>query len=156
MYGCESWTIKKTDCQWIDAFELWCWRRHLRVPWIAEIKPTHPKASQPWIHIGRTDAEAEAPILWPPDGKSQFIVKDPDAGKGWGQEEKGETQDEIVGWHHQLNGSEFEQIPGDSEGQGSLACCHSWGRKKSDTTEWLNDSNGCFITNLISFLLFKF
>ena len=120
-----------------------------------EIKPTHPKASQPWILIGRTDAEVEAPILWPPDAKSQLIVKDSDAGKDWGQEEKRETEDEIVEWHHQLNGNEFEQTPGGSEGQGSLVCCHSWGSKKSDTTEWLNDSNGYFITNLISFLLFK-
>ena len=120
-----------------------------------EIKPTHPKASQPWILIGRTDAEADAPILWPPDAKSQLTVKDSDAGKDWGQEEKGETEDEIVGWHHQLSGNEFEQTLGDSEGQGSLVCCPSWGCKKSDTTEWLNDSNEYFITNLISFLLFK-
>ena len=81
-----------------------------------EIKPVNPKGSQPWIFIGRTDAEGEAPILWPPDDKSQLIRKDPDAGKDWGQEEKGMTEDEMVGWLHWLNGHEFEQTPGDSEG----------------------------------------
>ena len=86
-----------------------------------EIKPVNPKRYQPWIVIGRTDGEAEIPILWSPDAKSWLIGKDPDAGKGWGQEEKGATEDEIVGWHHQLNRHEFEQAPVDSEGQGSLA-----------------------------------
>ena len=82
-----------------------------------EIKPVNPKGNQPWLFIGRIDAEAEAPILWPPEAKSQLIGKDPDAGKDWGQEEKGVTEDEMVGWHHWLNGHEFEQAPGDSEGQ---------------------------------------
>ena len=107
-----------------------------------EIKPVNPKGNQPWIFTGRTDAEAEAPILWPPDAKSQIIGKDPDAGKDWGQEEKGMTEDEMIGWHHQLNRHESEQIPEDSEGQGSLACCSPWGWKESDTTEqvnWLTD-----------------
>ena len=90
--------------------------------------------SQPWIFIGRTDAETEAPILWPPDTKSQLIQKDPDAGKDWRQGEKGTTEDEMVGWHHWLDGHEFEQILGDSEEQGSLACCSPWGRKELDTT----------------------
>ena len=94
------------------------------------IKPVHPKGSQPWIFIGRTAAESEAPVLWPPDAKSWLIGIDPDAGKDWRQEEKGATEDEMVGWHHWLNGHEFEQTLGDSEGQGSLACCHSWGRKR--------------------------
>ena len=102
-----------------------------------EIKPVNPKESQSWIFIGRTDAEA--PILWPPDAKSRLIRKDPDAGKDWRQEEKGMTEDEMVGWHHRLNGHEFEQAPGDGEGQGSLACCSPWGRKESDTTEWLKN-----------------
>ena len=94
MWGCESWTIKKAKHQRIDAFELWCWRRLLRVPWTAkEINPVHPKGNQHWIFIGRTDAEAEAPILWPPDVKSWFIGKDPDAGKYWMQEEKGVIED---------------------------------------------------------------
>ena len=98
----------------------------------------HPKGNESWIFIGRTDAEAEIPILWPPDAKSWLIGKDPDAGKAWGQEEKGTTEDEMVGWHHWLNGHEFEQAPGDGDGQGSLVCCSPWGRKESDTTERLN------------------
>ena len=93
------------------------------------------------IFIGRTDAGAEAPILWPPDGNSQLIGKDPDAVKDWGQEEKRVTEDEMVGWHHWLNGHEFEQTPGDSEGQGSLACCSPWGCKESDMTEQLENNN---------------
>ena len=87
-----------------------------------------------WIFIGRTDVEAEAPILWLPDGKSRLIRKDPDSGKDWGQGEKGTTEDEMVGWHHRLNGHEFEQAPEDSEGQGSLVCCSPWGRQELDTT----------------------
>ena len=90
------------------------------------IKPVNPKGNQIWIFIGRTDAEAETPILWPPDAKSQLIGKDPDAGKDWGQEVKRVTEDEMAGWHHWLNGHEFEQTPGDSEGQGSLVCCSPW------------------------------
>ena len=86
-----------------------------------EIQPVNPKGNQPWIFIGRTDAEAETPILWPPDVKNWLIVKDPDAGKDWRQEEKGMTEDEMVGWHRRLDGHEFEQTPGDSERQGSLA-----------------------------------
>ena len=88
-----------------------------------EIKPVNPKGKQPWIFIGRTDAEVEAPLLWPPDAKSQVIRKDPDVGKDWKQEEKEMTKEQIVGWHHWLNGYEFEQAPGDGEGQGSLVCC---------------------------------
>ena len=97
-----------------------------------EIKPINSKWNQPWIFIGRTDAVVEAPILWPPEVKSQLIGKDPDAGKEWGQEKKGVTEDEMVGWHHQLNGHEFEQTQEDSEGQGSLTCCSPWGCKESD------------------------
>ena len=98
-------------------------------------QPVNPRGNQPWIFIVRTDAEAEASILWPPDAKSQLTGKD--AGKDRRQEEKGTTEDKMVGWHHQLNGHEFEQAPGDGEGQGSLACCSPWGRKELDTTEWL-------------------
>ena len=109
MYGCESWTIKKAERRRIDAFELWCWRRLLRVPWTAkEIKPVNPKGNQSRIFIGRTDVETETPKLWPPDAKSWLIWKDPDTGKDWRQEEKGTTEGEIVGWHHRLNGDEFE------------------------------------------------
>ena len=103
-----------------------------------EIKPVHPKVNQPWIFIGRTDAEADVPILWPHHAKSQLIGKDPDAGKDWRQEEKGTTKDEMVGWHHWLNGHEFEQTPGVGDGQGGLACCSPWGLKELDTTEQLN------------------
>ena len=98
------------------------------------IEPVHPKGNQPWIFIGRTDAEAEAPILWPPDVKSWLTGKDPDDGKDWGQEEKRATGEKMVGWHHQLNGHEIEQTPGDSGGQRSLACCSPWAHKVSDTT----------------------
>ena len=103
-----------------------------------EIQPVNPKGNQSWIFIGRTEAgaETEAPILWTPDGKNCLIGKDPDAGKDWRQEEKGLTEDEMVGWHHQLDGREFEQTP--RVGRGSLACCSPWGRKESDTTELLN------------------
>ena len=103
-----------------------------------EIKSVHPKGKQSWIFIERTDAEAKTPILWPPDVKSWLIWNDPDARKDWRQEEKGTTEDEMVGWHHQLNRHEFEQAPGAGDGQGYLACCSPWGRKESDTTEQLN------------------
>ena len=103
-----------------------------------EIQPVHPKGNQSWVFIGRTDVEAEAPILWPPDVKNWLSWKVPDAGKDWRQEEKGMTEDEIVGWHHQLNGHEFEHALGVGDGQGSLECYSSWGRKESDMTEWLN------------------
>ena len=118
----------------------WCFRtvvleKTLESPldW-KEIKPVSPKGNQPWIFIGRTEAEAEMPILWPHTPKSQLIGKDPSAGKDWRQEEKGMTEDKLLGWHHQLHGHEFEQTLGDSEGQGSLACCSPWGGKELDTT----------------------
>ena len=110
-----------------------------------EIKPVHPKGNQSRIFIGRTDAETEAPILWPPDVKSQLIGKDPDAGKDWRQEENRTTEDEMVGWHHQLNGHEFEQVLGDGEGQGGLPCCSPWGHKESDMTEQLNNNKNSFV-----------
>ena len=102
-----------------------------------EIQPVHPKGDQSWVFFGRTDAEAETPILWPPHAKSWLIGKDPDAERDWGQEEKETTEDEMAGWHHQLDGHEFGQTPGVG-GQGGLACCNSWSRKESDTTERLN------------------
>ena len=104
-----------------------------------EIKPVNPKGNQPRKLIGRTDAEVEAPILWPPDAKNWLIGKDSDAGKDWRQQEKGATEDEMVGWHHWLNGHEFVLTPGDGEGQGNLVCCSPWGRKEFDTTEELNN-----------------
>ena len=107
-----------------------------------EIKPVHPKGNQSWIFTGKTDAEAETPILWSPDAKNWLIGKDPDAGKDWGQDEKGTTEDEMVGWHHWLNGHEFEQAPGVGDGQGSLVCCSAWGHKESDTTKGWNWTEG--------------
>ena len=103
-----------------------------------EIQPVHHKGNQSWIFIGRTDAEAETPILWLPDVKNWLIWKAPDAGKDWGKEEKGTTEDEMVEWHHRLNGHEFGWTPGVGDGQGGLPCCGSWGHKVLDMTEWLN------------------
>ena len=103
-----------------------------------EIKPVNPKGNQSWIFIGRTDAEAETPILWPPD-ENWLIWKDPDAGKDWRQEEKGTTEDEMVGWHHWLNEHEFEQAPGDGEGQRSLACCSPWMGSQRVRHNWLTE-----------------
>ena len=129
----ESWVLKNW-CFWTMVLE-----KTLESPLdCKEIQPVHPKGNQPWTFIGRTDAEAETPILWPPDGKSWLIGKDPDAGKDWGQEEKGKTEDEMVGWHHQLNAHEFEQALGVDDGQESLACCSPGACKELDMTKWLN------------------
>ena len=102
-----------------------------------EIQPVHSEGDQPWDFFGRYDAKAETPVLWPPHAKSWFIGKDPDAGRHWGQEEKGTAEDEMAGWHHWLDGRESEWTPGVGDGQGGLACCDSWGCKESDTTEGL-------------------
>ena len=118
----ESWALKNW-CFWTVVLE-----KTLESPLdCKEIQPVHPKGNQSWIFIGRTDAEAENPILWPPDVKNSLIWKDPDAWKDWRQAEKGMTEDEMVGWHHRLNGHDFEQAPRSSNGQGSLACCSTWG-----------------------------
>ena len=103
-----------------------------------EIQPVHSKGDQPWVFFGRNDAKAETPILWPPHVKSWLIGKDSEAGRDWGQEEKGTTEDEMAEWHHWLDGHEFEWTSGVGDGQGGLACCDSWGRKESDMTERLN------------------
>ena len=103
-----------------------------------EIQPVHSEGDQLWDFFGRSDAKAETPVLWPPHVKSWLIGKDSDAGRDWGQEEKGTTEDEMAGWHHRLDGHELEWTPGVGDGQGGLACCNSWGRKESDMTEWLN------------------
>ena len=138
MYGCERWTVKKAECWRIAAFELWCWEKTLESPLdCKDIQPVHPKGDPSWVFIGRTDAEAETPVFWPPHAKSWLIGKDPDAGRDWGQEEMGTTEDKMAGWHHRLNGHESESTPGVCDGQGGLACCDSWGRKESDTTERL-------------------
>ena len=138
IYGCESWTVKKAEpknwCLWTVVLA-----KTLENPLdCKESKPVHPKRDWSWVFIGRTDAEAETPKLWPPDAKSWLLGKDLDAGKDWGQEEKGSTEDDMVGWHHQLNGHGFRWTPGVGDGQGSLACCSLWGRKESDTAGWLN------------------
>ena len=129
----ESWALKNW-CFWTVVLE-----KTLESPLdCKEIQPVDSKGNQSWIFIGRTDAEVEAPILWPPDAKSCLTGKDPDAGLDWRQEKKGTTEDEMVGWHHLFNEHEFEQILGDSERQGSLVCCSPWGHKELDMTEWLN------------------
>ena len=130
----ESWAVKNW-CFWTVVLE-----KTLESPLdCKEIKPFHPKENESWMFIGRTDAEAETPILWPPDVKNQLIGKDPDAGKDWRRENKGLAEDEMVGWHHWLNGHEFEQALGFDDGQGSLACWSPWVAKRwrplSDWTE---------------------
>ena len=115
--------------------------KNLESPLGSKDCPVNPKGNQPWIFIGKTNAEAEAPVLLPLNAKCQLIGKDPDAGKDWGQEEKGMTEDGTVGWHHWLKGHEFEQSQGDGEGQRSLMCCSPWGCKELDTTKWLNNNN---------------
>ena len=134
-----SWVLKNW-CFWIVVLE-----KNLESPLdFSEINPVSPKGNQSWIVIGRTDAEAETLILWPPDVNNWLIRKDPDAGKDWRQEEKGTTEDEVVGWLHRLNGHESEQTPGDDDGQGGLACCGPWGYKQLDTTEHLSWKNVLF------------
>ena len=135
MYRHESWTIKKAEHRRIDAFKLAVLEKTLESSLDRkEIKWVNPKGNQPWILNGRTDAKAKAPIFWPTDMKGWLTGKYSDAEKDWCQEEKGVTEDEMVEWHHQLPEHEFQQTPGDSEGQGSLVCCSSWGCKELDTS----------------------
>ena len=137
----ESW-MQKNWCFWTVVLET------LESPLdCKEIQQVHPKGNQFWVFIGRIDVEAETLILWPPDVKSWLIGKDSDAGKDWGQVEKGTTEDEMVGWHHWLKGHGFGWTPGVGVGQGGLACCSSWGRKGSFTTEWLNWTESIKIWN---------
>ena len=142
----ESW-VPKNWCFWTVVLE----KTHESPLDGKEIQPVHPKGGQSWVFIGRTDAKAETPILWPSHAKSWLIGKDPDAGRDWGQEEKGTPEDEMAGWHHWLNGHEFEWTQGIGDGQGGLACCDSWGCKESDTTERLNWTD---MVNGSSYLLF--
>ena len=129
----ESWAPKNW-CFWTVVLE-----KTLESPLdCKEIQPVHPKGDQSWVFIGRTDAKAETPKLWPPHEKSWLIGKDSDAGRDWGQEEKGMTEDEMAGWHHWLDERGSEWTPGVGDGQGGLACFNSWGHKESDTTKWLN------------------
>ena len=138
----ESWVWKKW-CFWTVVLE-----KTLESPLdCKEIQPVHPKGNQSWIFTGRTDAEAETPILWPPDAKNWLTGKDPDVGKDWRQEEKGTTEDEMVGWHHRLNEHEFEQSLGVRDGQGSQACCRPWGCEKVGHN---------WATNLMGITLFNF
>ena len=164
MYGCESWTIKKAERGRIDAFELWCWRRLLRVPWTARrSNQSILKEISPWVFIGRIDVAADWcwrwPMLWPPDLKTWLIWKDPDAGKDWRQEEEGTTEDEMVGCHHRLDRHGFGWSLGVGDGQRGLVCCSSWGHKQSDMTEqvnWTNFSDRSLdMDSVISFWLHK-
>ena len=133
MYGRESWTIKKIECWRIDAHELWCWSRLLRVPWPARrsnqsiLKEINRDYTLEGLML-KLKLQSFGHLMWRPDS----LEKDPGAQKDWGQEEMGTTEDEMVGWHHQLHGHKFEQAPGDGEGQGSLACCSAWACKESD------------------------
>ena len=129
----EGWVLKNL-CFWTVVLE----KTLESLLNLKEIKPVNPKGNQSWVFIERADVEAETLILWPPDVKNWIIGKDPDASKDWRWEEKGMTEDEMVGWHHWLNGHEFEQTQGENEGQRSLVCYSSWDRKESDTTERLN------------------
>ena len=139
MYGCESWTVKKAERRRIDAFELWCWRRLLRGPWTARrSNQSILKEISPGISLEGLMLKLKLHLLWPPHAKSWLIGKDSDAGRDWGQEEKGMTEDEMTGCHHRLDGQESRWTPGVGDGQGGLACCDTWGRKESDTTERLN------------------
>ena len=138
MYGCEldykeTWAPKNW-CLWTVVLEK---TRESPLD-CKEIQPVHSEGDQPWDFFGRSDAKAETPVLWPPHVKGWLIGKDSDAGRDWGQEEKGTTEDEMAGWHHWLDACESEWTPGVGDGQGGLACCDSWGRKESDTTERLN------------------
>ena len=136
---CEEGWAPKDWCLWTVVLE-----KTLESPLdYKEIQPVHSKGDQPWDFFGRNDAKAETPVLWPPHAKSWLIGKDPDAGRDWRQEEKGMTEDEIVGWHHWLDGHESEWTPGVGDGQGGLVCCDSWGCKESDMTEQLNWTDAC-------------
>ena len=138
MYGCESWTVKKIECWEIDAFELWCWRRLLRVPWTARrSNQSILKEINPGISLEGMMLKLKLQYFGHLMRRVDSLEKT-DAGRDWGQEEKGTTQDDMAGWHHWLDGRESEWTPGNGDGQGALACCDSWGHKGSDTTERLN------------------
>ena len=140
MYGCESWTIKKAEHQRIDAFEVWCWRRPVRVPWTARrSNQSILKEASPEYSLEGLMLKLKLLILWPPDAKSWLIWKGPDAEKDWGQEENGMTEDEMVGWHHRLNGHGFGWTQGIGDGQRGLACCSSWGHRVEH--DWATELN---------------
>ena len=157
MYGCESWTVKKAL-----ALKNWCFwtlvlEKTLESPLdCKEIQPVHSEGDQSWVFFGRTNAKAETPILWPLYAKSWLLGKDSDAGRDWGQEEKGMTEDEMAGWHHQLDEREFEWTAGVGDGQGGLVCWGSWGHKESDMTEWLNEPKYILYSLYFHFSLLHF
>ena len=139
MYGCESWTINKAEHRRIDAFELWCWRRLSRIPWTARrSNQSILKESSPEYSLEGLMLKLKLQYFGKPDAKNWLIGRDPDAGKDWRQEEKGTTEDEMIGWHHWPDGHEFEQALGVGDGQGSLMCYSPWGHKQSNTTKRLN------------------
>ena len=143
MYGCESWTVKKAEHRRIDAFELWCWRGLLRVPWTSRrSNQSILKEISPGCSLEGLMLKLKLQYFGHPDVKCWLIGKDPDAGRDWGQEEKGMTKDEMAGWHHRLDGRECEWTLAVGDGQGGLACCDSWVWKELDTTEQLNWTNG--------------
>ena len=161
-FSCGHVWMWELDCEESWALKNWCFwtvvlEKTLESPLdCKEIQPVHPTGDQSWVFIGRTDAKAETPILWPPRAKSWLIGKDSDAGRDWGQEKKGMTEDEMAGWHHWLDGRESEWTPGVGDGQGGLACCDSWRRKESDMTErlnWieLNQSEECYLKLRVAF-----
>ena len=130
----QIWRLPKNWCFWTVVLE-----KTLESPLdCEEIQPVPFTGDKSWVFFGKNDAKAETPVLWPPQAKSWLIGKDSNAGRDWGQEEKGTTEDEMAGWYHRLHGHEFKWTPGLGDGQGGLACCSLWGRKESDTTEWLN------------------
>ena len=152
----------ESDCEESWALKNWCfWTVVLQKTLESfmdykEIQPVHSKGDQSWVFFGKNDAKAETPVLWPHHVKSWHTEKDSDAGRDWGQEEQGTTDDEMAGWHHWLGGHESEWIPGVGDEQGSLACCDSWGRKESDTTEWLNWAEVNFLSmRIVNTLLIK-
>ena len=136
--------MRELDCEESRVLKNWCFwtmvlEKTLESPLdCKEIQPVYSEGDQSWVFFGRTHAKAETLILWPPHAKSWLIGKDPDAGRDWGQEDKGMIEDEMTGWHHWLDEHEFGWTPGVGDGQGGLACCYSWGRKELDTTEWMN------------------
>ena len=153
-YECESWTVKKAERRRMDAFELWCWRRLLRVPWTARrSNQSIPKEISPGCSLEGLMLKLKLQYFGQLMQRTDSLEKAPDAGKDWRWEEKGMTEDEMVGWHHWFNGHEFVQALGVGDGQGSLACCSPWGYKELDTTEWLNWTDWCIH---VIYILFAF
>ena len=156
MYGCEIWTVKKAECQKNWCFWTVVFEKTLESPLDCKgIQPVCPEGNQPWVFIGRTDVEAETPMFWPPDAKSSLIWKDPGVGKDWTQEEKEMTEDEMVKWHHQLDGLEFKQAQGVDDGQESLACLIPWVTKgQTWLSDWATEQQEQFLTLFLIVVFF--